>query len=183
MKPSRSNNHRNKRGASRPPELSRSFEKERLSISRQMEEMRALSREITATTLKMEKWLEALTNLSNAIENKNMLRDVIGTRSEWKPKPNSSSTGKTGNQAFLRKKDSPPGDSKPTHPTSGGKEGAKPSSSSTDGKGSPPSEGHKPFSKDGDSLYDLINAPGMTTIVDNVMKTRKNRSAGRKKQN
>ncbi|PTX58277.1 hypothetical protein C8P63_11724 [Melghirimyces profundicolus] len=130
----------------RPAASSRN-QTEESSISGRMEEIRNLSREITAATSKMEQWLAAMTNLSYALEDKNVLQDFIANLSKMQLKTPSGSKAES---------------SKP--PASAPSKGKEESTSNP-----------SPFSKDGDSLYDLINAPGMEKIVDKVMKNRRGR--------
>lgn len=174
MKPPRDDHRGNERKAARSPQLTPSVQ------PRQMEEIRHLAREITAATSKMERWMEAMTKLSHAIEDKKALQEVIGTIAKMKSKANSNSTDFTGKIA-AEKKDNNSGKSATPSPNSGGKGGSKSSPSSGEGKGGGAADGHKPFSQDGDSLYDLINAPGMTKIVDNVMKVRQVRQQSRRR--
>jgi hypothetical protein len=121
--------------------------------------------------------MEAMTKLSHAMEDKKALQEVIGLIANMKSKADSNSTNFTGKIA-AEKKENQPDKGETLHPNNRGSESSK---SSGKGKEGGASDGHKPFSQDGDSLYDLINAPGMTKIVDNVMKVRQARQQSRRR--
>lgn len=132
-----------------PPSRSHSVKPDTFRISERMEELRTLSKEITAATSKVEHWIRALTHLSQAVHDRGALQDVISALSQMKR------SGSAGN-------------SKP---------GSSGSGSASQGNNPPHPQG--PHSKDGDSLYDIINSPNFTKIVEKVME--KKRKGQRKK--
>ncbi|WP_170105399.1 hypothetical protein [Desmospora activa] len=110
----------------------------------------------------MEKWLNSFAHLSHATQDRKALNDLIAALSQ---KKNNSSSRSTGGSSGKSISDSP-GSTVFVN------------NDNNDDKGS--SAFPKPHSNDGDSLYDLINAPGMNKIVDHVMKNRQSRR-GKKK--
>lgn len=170
MKSPRDNHQGNKRKSARPSPLSPSVQ------SRQIQEIRHLSQEITAATSKIERWMETMMRLSHAMEDKKGLQELIETLSKIKSKVDSKS-----NDSTEERKGNDPDKSATPHSNSEGKTSSKSSKTSGGEKEGEAADGHKPFSQDGDSLYDLINAPGMTKIVDNVMKVRQTRQQNRKR--
>ncbi|SMO62295.1 hypothetical protein [Melghirimyces algeriensis] len=123
------------------------FTSEEASITGRMEEIRNLSREISSASAKMEQWLAAMTNLSHAMKNEKVFEEFIQSISKMNPNSSGEQPSKSP-------------DSK--RPSINNQKGDKENTSTP-----------KPFSKDGDSLYDLINAPGMIKIVDQVLKNKK----------
>ncbi|MDR6225250.1 hypothetical protein [Desmospora profundinema] len=126
---------------------------ERAQLSNRMDQVQNLSRQITEVTSQMEKWFHTFSKFSHMVQDRKVFNDFLSkmkspTQSGGKEKQSGSgSPGTTFSPNSLK---------------SGGGEGEAPSIP-------------KPHSEDGDSLYDLINAPGMKTIVDQIMKNRSNR--------
>jgi hypothetical protein len=107
-----------------------------------MEKMNLLTKEISLMTSQMEQWIQALTNLSYAVKDQDLLRDVISSLSKMQPKSDGKNPKPTTSQQ------SPP---------------------AKDENNSP----YKPHSPDGDSLFDLLNAPSLEKIVKHVMEKKK----------
>jgi len=122
---------------------------ENISVSGRMDEIRNLSREIFSATSKMEKWLTAITNLSYALEDKKAFQKFLTSLSKMDLNPSDDDKKDSSNQSTAS---SP---KKSSHLSS------------------------KPYSTDGESLYDLINSPGMAQMVDTIMK---NRQANKKRK-
>jgi hypothetical protein len=133
-----------------------------------MEKMNLLSKEISSMTAQMEQWIQALTNLSYAVKDQDLLHDVISTLSKMQPKPDRKKPKPTTSQQ------SPQLIKKPT--TS--QQSPQPIKKPTTSQQSPPSENennssYKPHSPDGDSLFDLLNSPSLENIVKHVMEKKK----------
>ncbi|MFC4076897.1 hypothetical protein [Salinithrix halophila] len=140
------------------------------TLSQRVEEARHLSKTLESYASKMDQWLSALANLSYAMKDKTAFQEVMQAlsqlRSETSAKP--SPGGKKGS----------PGSQSGN---SSSKLGANiPNPRSLLPKWSPPSKKADPFppypkphSRDGDSLYDLLNAPRFPELVDKVMKYKK----------
>jgi hypothetical protein len=116
-----------------------------------MEKMNLLSKEISSMTSQMEQWIQALTNLSYAAKDRDLLRDVVSSLSKIQAKQggkNTKSTKSTGSDQ------SPPSEKSP------------PSKDENNSN-------YKPHSPDGDSLFDLLNSPSLENIVKHVMEKKK----------
>ncbi|MDN4593431.1 hypothetical protein [Polycladomyces subterraneus] len=113
-----------------------------------LEKMNLLSKEISSMTSQMEQWIQALNNLSFAVKDKDLLRDVISSLSKMQPKPDRKNPKPTTSQQ------SPP--SQPSPPSKNENNSS-----------------YKPHSPDGDSLFDLLNSPSLENIVKHVMEKKK----------
>ncbi|MBN2908695.1 hypothetical protein JQC72_04065 [Polycladomyces sp. WAk] len=107
-----------------------------------MEKMNLLSKEISSMTSQMEQWIQALTNLSYAAKDRDLLRDVISSLSKMQPKSERKNTKPTASEQS--------------------------SPSNRDGNSS-----FTPVTRDGDSLFDIINSPSFEKIVRHVMEKKK----------
>lgn len=115
-----------------------------------------LSRKLTEVTSQMEKWFNTFSRLTNDTQDRKAINDFIAALSKRK----ASTSRETGGSKGKSTSESPGS----TISVGNG------SNEDQSASGYP-----KPHSSDGDSLYDLINAPGMNKIVDHVMKNRQNR--------
>ncbi|BCU82567.1 hypothetical protein JIR001_23500 [Polycladomyces abyssicola] len=120
-----------------------------------MEKMNLLTKEISLMTSQMEQWIQALTNLSYAVKDQDLLRDVISSLSKMQPKSDGKNPKPTTSQ-----------------------QSPQPNKTPTTSQQSPPAKDennspYKPHSPDGDSLFDLLNAPSLEKIVKHVMEKKK----------
>ncbi|SDW67825.1 hypothetical protein SAMN05444487_105111 [Marininema mesophilum] len=113
-----------------------------LQLSKKMDEMRTLSRQIRSYASKMDQWLSAVSNLTEAVHDKDALQNVLKVLSEIKmEKKASSSTGGKDSSPTVMEKSPPP-----------------------------------PYSKNGDSFYDLLNSPSLPALIDKVLTNKKKRN-------
>lgn len=119
-----------------------------------MEKMNLLSKEISSMTSQMEQWIQALTNLSYAAKDRDLLRDVVSSLSKMQAKQGKKNTKSTASEQSPPSKPSPPSEQSP------------PSKNENNSS-------HKPHSRDGDSLFDLLNSPSLENIVKHVMEKKK----------
>lgn len=130
-----------------------------------MEQIQQFSNQINSATSQVEQWINAITNLSKADWNRKSLQDLasalsnlkLGNADQAKIKPVPPPSDKNDKKEQKAKADNPEKDQK-----------AKSGNPEKDQK----TTSFKPHSPDGDSLYDLINAPTFADIVDKVMKSR-----------
>lgn len=119
-----------------------------------MDQIQQFSNQINSATSQVEQWINAITNLSKTDWNRKSLQDLasalsnlkLGNADQAKIKPVPPPSDKNNKKEQKAKADNPEKDQKTTS--------------------------FKPHSPDGDSLYDLINAPTFADIVDKVMKSR-----------
>ncbi|SFS66975.1 hypothetical protein [Marininema halotolerans] len=117
-------------------------------LSQRMDDIHSLSQQIRTYASKMDQWLSVVSNLTEAIRDKDALQNVLKALSEIKPVKKANSSN-----------DSDPDSKNESNPVAKNQLPAPP----------------KPFSKSGDSLYDLLNSPSLPALVDKVMSNKKNR--------
>jgi ABC-type transporter Mla subunit MlaD len=113
-------------------------------LSGHIDQLRQLSNHVSSATSKIEQWLKVMNNISNAAKDRQALQDIVSALAQMQ----------------LGKQQGSDGNSNPS-PRSG-----------KDQDNSQNSPLKLPVSKDGDSLFDLINSPSFNNIVETVMKNR-----------
>jgi outer membrane biosynthesis protein TonB len=146
-----------------------------------MEKMNLLSKEISSMTAQMEQWIQALTNLSYAVKDQDLLHDVISTLSKMQPKPDRKKPKPTTSQQspqLIKKPTTSQQSPQPIKKPTTSQQSPQPIKKPTTSQQSPQPENennssYKPHSPDGDSLFDLLNSPSLENIVKHVMEKKK----------